>query len=219
MQLYLYHFFEVLSTLLAFYFYRSLREHRMGILMPFLVFISVAEYVAILQRNVLHTSTYAINYLILLVEWFFYNLLFLRMTRQRFFLQYLYLSIPVMSIGIVASYIFFPDFYPAFYYCIISAGFFLSVAALGYMYFRFLDDDKTDLLSDPVIWIAVGVVFFFSGVSIVFSMYQLIQIRKINLWGEPIYTLVPRILSIFLYSCISIAIIKCRKTIPSSPAS
>jgi hypothetical protein len=75
------------------------------------------------------------------------------------------------------------------------------------------------LTHDPVIWVAVGVVVFFSGVSIVFSLYQFIQIRQIKLWGEPIYTLVPRLLSIILYSCLSIAIITCRKTIPSSSVS
>jgi hypothetical protein len=219
MQLYLYHFFELLSTLLALFFYRNLRERRMGILLPFLMFISVAEYLAILQRNIFYTSTYAINYLILLVEWLFYNLLFLRFTRQKLYLKYLHLSVPLMSVCIAASYFFYPVFYPAFYYCIISAGFLLSVAALGYMYSLFLDDQKQDLMDDPVGWVAVGVVFFFSGVSIVFSLYQLIQVRKVYLWGEPIYTLVPRMLSIFLYSCISIAIIKCRKIIPSSSVS
>ncbi|MFN9803057.1 MAG: hypothetical protein ACK54Y_04455 [Bacteroidota bacterium] len=90
---------------------------------------------------------------------------------------------------------------------------------MGYLFTRFTEDEVTDLTQDPVGWVAVGVVVFFSGVSIVFSLYEFIQLKRITLWGEPIYTLVPRLLSLFLYSCISIAIITCRRIIPSLSAS
>lgn len=219
MQVYLYHFIEIFCALLAILFYRNLRAKKMGLLLPFLLFITLAEYLAILQRNVFHTSTYGTNYLIMLVEWLFYNFLFLRFTTQPLLRQFIRISLPLLSIGILVGYFFFPGYYPAFYYCIMLVGFFLSFTSLGYMYSRFLRDEANDLTDDPVIWVAVGVVVFFSGVSIVFSLYQFIQMRQIKLWGEPIYALVPRLLSLFLYSCLSIAIITCRKTIPSSSVS
>jgi hypothetical protein len=219
MQVYLYHFIELLCTLLAIFFFRHLRAQRMALLLPFLIFITLAEYIAILLRNVFHTSTYGINYLIMLVEWLFYNFLFLRFSPQPLLRQFIRVCLPLMTTCILVGYFFFPGYYPAFYYCIILVGFFLSFNSLGYMYSRFLQDEMNDLTHDPVIWVAVGVVVFFSGVSIVFSLYQFIQIRQIKLWGEPIYTLVPRLLSIILYSCLSIAIITCRKTIPSSSVS
>ncbi|MFN5361266.1 MAG: hypothetical protein ACK46Z_09110 [Bacteroidota bacterium] len=219
MQLYLYHFVELLCATLAIGSFRFLRAHRLVLLLPFLLFITLAEYIAILQHTIYHTSTYGTNYLIMLVEWIFYNYLFLRFTRLKTFRQYIRWSLPIGAACIVGGYYFFPGQYSVFFYCIILAGFFLSVAALGYLFTRFTEDEVTDLTQDPVGWVAVGVVVFFSGVSIVFSLYEFIQLKRITLWGEPIYTLVPRLLSLFLYSCISIAIITCRRIIPSLSAS
>lgn len=217
--IYLYHFIELLCTALAILNYRHLARHRIGWLLPFLFFITGAEYVAILQRNVYHTSTYGTNYLIMVVEWLFYNFLFHRFAQHTAYTRYLRVGVPLVVGCIAIGYFFFPNQYQVFFYCIILVGFFLSVSALFYMYLRFVGDERTDLTEDPVGWVAVGVVVFFSGVSIVFSLYEFIRSRQINLWGEPIYTLVPRLLSIFLYSCISIAIITCRKNTPSLSAS
>jgi len=216
---YLYHFIELLCMALAILYHRHLLRHKMGLLLPFLIFIVLAEYVAILQRNVYHTSTYGTNYLIMLVEWLLYNFLFDRFAQHAAYKKYLRVCVPLVTACIAICYFFFPSQYQVFFYCIILVGFFLSVSALFYMYVRFVGDEMTDLTKDPVGWVAVGVVVFFSGVSIVFSLYEFIRMRQVNLWGEPIYTLVPRLLSIFLYSCISIAIITCRKTTPSLSAS
>lgn len=217
--IYLYHFIELLCTALAIVNHRHLMRRKLGLLLPFLLFITMAEYVAILQRNVYHTSTYGTNYLIMLVEWLLYNFLFHRFTQHAGYKKYLRLCVPLVVVCIAVGYFLFPNQYQVFFYCIILVGFFLSVSALFYMYVRFVEDEKTDLMEDPVGWVALGVVVFFSGVSIVFSLYEFIRLRQVNLWGEPIYTLVPRLLSIFLYSCISIAIIQCRKTTPSLSAS
>jgi len=122
---YLYHFIELLCMALAILFYRHLLRHKMGLLLPFLVFIVLAEYVAILQRNVYHTSTYGTNYLIMLVEWLFYNFLFYRFAQHTAYKKYLRVCVPLIVACIGVGSIFFPNQYQVFFYCIMLVGFFL----------------------------------------------------------------------------------------------
>ena len=83
--------------------------------------------------------------------------------------------------------------------------------ALMFILEQFEENKKNDLKSDPIFWVAFGVALFFSGVSIVFSNYDYIKQHNLTLFGERLYHFVPRLLSVFLYTCISISLIICRK--------
>jgi hypothetical protein len=94
---------------------------------------------------------------------------------------------------------------------LIISGFFLALVSLLYLYERVNSDDDQDLVKQPGIWVALGVSIFFSGSSIVFSLHDLISKGNLKLFGFKLYWIVPQILSVFLYACISVSIILHRK--------
>jgi hypothetical protein len=219
MHLYLYIALELICTGLAIRYYAALRYFKLAGLLPFLLLISLAEMLAIWQKEVLQVSTYGTNYGVALVELFFYSFLFMRFTSHRFLKRMIRWLLPVLLFILLVGYWFYTTRYLAFFYSLIIEGFFLTACALGYLYFQFEEDRVEHPSLDPVGWIAIGVMIFFSGISIVFSLYEFIRSQQIVIGGEQIYNLIPRILSIVLYSCISMAIITCKTNFTSSSAS
>ncbi|NDA62925.1 MAG: hypothetical protein EBX50_12915 [Chitinophagia bacterium] len=219
MHLYFYNIVELICAGLAIGFFANLRNQGLVGLAPFLLFISGAEVLAVWQKDIARVSTYGTNYAIAIAELFFYGYLFMHATREIYMKRIIQIGIPVIFIATLIACFFFPQRYLAFYYCIIMEGFFLTVCALGYLYFQFDEDQLENPAYDPVGWIAIGVIIFFSGICIVFSLYEFIRMQQLIIFGEQIYILIPRMLSILLYSCISMAIITCKKNTTSSSAS
>ncbi|MBU3744910.1 MAG: hypothetical protein FGM61_10285 [Sediminibacterium sp.] len=219
MHLYLYNIVELVCAGLAIAFFGYLRNQGLGGLLPFLVFISSAEILAVWQKEIARVSTYGTNYAISIAELFFYGYLFLSATREVYMKRLIQAGIPIILIATFIACFLFPQRYLAFYYCIILEGFFLTICALGYLYFQFDEDQIENPAYDPIGWIAIGVIIFFSGICIVFSLYEFIRMQQLIIFGEQIYILIPRMLSILLYSCISMAIITCKINTTSSSAS
>ncbi len=61
------------------------------------------------------------------------------------------------------------------------------------------------------VWIAAGVLIFYAGTSLVFSLLEYIRENSLTLGGEPLYRIIPRYLSAILYTCIGIALIIWKK--------
>ncbi|MBU0696951.1 MAG: hypothetical protein KKE39_10580 [Bacteroidetes bacterium] len=61
------------------------------------------------------------------------------------------------------------------------------------------------------LWFASGILIFYSGISIVFSLVNYIREHHLNIAGMALYNFVPRCLSSILYACISIALLKWKK--------
>lgn len=219
MHLYLYNIVEIICAALSIIYFGYLRNQGLGRLVPFLVFISVAEMLAIWQMEIARVSTYGTNYAIAIAELFFYGYLFMHATRQVYMKRIIRIGIPIIFFATLIACFLFPQRYLAFYYCILAEGFFLTVCALGYLYFQFDEDQIENPAYDPIGWIAIGVIIFFSGICIVFSLYEFIRMQQLIIFGAQIYILIPRMLSIVLYSCISMAIITCKINTTSSSAS
>ena len=75
MHIYLYIALELICTGLAIRNYAALRYFKLAGLLPFLLLITLAEMLAIWQKEVLQVSTYGTNYGVALVELFFYSFL------------------------------------------------------------------------------------------------------------------------------------------------
>lgn len=219
MHLYLYNIVELSCAALAIVFFVHIRNQGLGLLVPFLLFISGAEILAVWQKEIAKVSTYGTNYAIAIAELFFYGYLFMNNTRQVYMKRIIQIGIPIIFLVTLIACFGFPQRYLAFYYCILLEGFFLTVCALGYLYFQFDDDQIENPAYDPIGWIAIGVIIFFSGICIVFSLYDFIRMQQLIIFGEQIYILIPRMLSVLLYSCISMAIITCKINTTSSSAS
>lgn len=203
--------FELLSFFVAIFYYRYLKGTFMKWFLPFLGFIWVGEFFAYYQNIILKVQAISINYLIGIVESVFYGYIFYNLSQRVILKKAILLFIPVSVLGYFLTYLFGRQFFHHFISNIIISGFFIAAIALAYLYEKFADDDETLLVSEPGFWIAVGVSLFYSGISISFSLYNFIIKHDLSLFGLKLYKLVPRVLSVILYLCISISLILCKK--------
>ncbi|WP_315821377.1 hypothetical protein [Paraflavitalea speifideaquila] len=65
------------------------------------------------------------------------------------------------------------------------------------------------LLRVPGFWMAAGLLIFYTGISLLASVYDLLEKSSINIGGSSIQNFITQVLSLFLYTCITIAIIQC----------
>lgn len=204
---------ELLSLLVAIFYYRYLRGTFMKWVLPFLAFIFFGERYATYQWYVLKVPTININYLIACIESIFYGYVFYSLSRRVLIKKAILYFVLISEIGYIISFIFFRKNYAYFFGNIIASGFFIAVIALAYLYMKFVEeeDDEVLLVSEPGFWIAFGVSLFYSGVSISFSLYEYMKRNVLVLFGEKLINLIPQILSVILYLSISIAIILCKQ--------
>ncbi len=211
MQFLIHNITELIALVIAIVYYHYLKGSFMKWVLPFLVFIFLAElfitekYFTLIKPNVI------VQYTIGIIESIFYGYLFYnysgRKILKKIILYFVILSVCMFLIGLS----FYTKDYSFFLPALIVIGFFLALFALTFIYTKFIDDDNTILINEPGFWIAFGVSLFFAGTSIVFSLYDLILKNNLDIFGVKLYNFIPRILSVVLYSSISIAIILCKK--------
>jgi len=61
------------------------------------------------------------------------------------------------------------------------------------------------------LWIASGILIFYTGICIVFSLFNYIRANNLTINDVALYNFVPRVLSIILYGCFIVAFILWRK--------
>ena len=206
-----YYIVEIISFLIAIWRYPIIKSTKMKWFPLFLAFIIVFEFIAFYQSFYLGKPTYGINYFIAIVEIFYYGNLFYVSIKNTLKRKFIRIMIITGIVVFLISSFNHPKEFRYFYFSFILSGFFISCMALMFILEQFEENKKNDLKSDPIFWVAFGVALFFSGVSIVFSNYDYIKQHNLTLFGERLYHFVPRLLSVFLYTCISISLIICRK--------
>ena len=206
-----YNIFELISVITAVIYYRSIKGSYMKWFLPFLSLIFFFEILAFYRWYISKQSTISINYLIGIIEAVFYSYIFYNISKGRNMKKIIFFFIPFSFFSYLFSYFFSHDKHSYFFYVTIFSGFFLAFFAIVYLYQLFLDDMKIIPLQIPGFWISLGVALFFSGVSIVFSLHEIVTTNDLTILGVRLYNFIPRVLSVILYSCISIAIILCKK--------
>lgn len=214
MQTNLYIISEFVALVTAIVYYKHIKQDFMKWFLPFLVFLILGEIVVTQlhypQRQAFNVS---VNYLISMGEMLFYSFIFYKLTRRSnqktLIVFFLMISIICLLAGVILYRRDYSFYFPAF----ILSGFFLSIVSLRYLYLQFIeaDDPSSVLLNKPGFWISVGVSLFFSGTSIVFALYNYILQNHLELFGLQLYRLIPRVLSVVLYLCLSISIVLCKK--------
>jgi hypothetical protein len=213
MRVHINYIIEFISLLIAIFYYPYISKSFMRWFLPFLAFIFIMELVAgSLSYYITPKWTNAsIYYLVSIIESIFYNFIFYKISHREGIRKIILLFSSISTIAFSFGFIFYTNDYNFYLPILIIFGFSLSTIALSYVYTSFTDDDKMVLITEPGFWIALGVSVFFSGTSIVFSLYNFIRINNLTVFGIKLYNFVPRILCIVLYSSISIAIILCKK--------
>ncbi|WP_443939649.1 hypothetical protein [Pedobacter sp. MW01-1-1] len=141
----------------------------------------------------------------------FYGFLFYRFAVAKEFRQTILILIG--SYAIVSIFYYSITSFYSFNHYIITIGGIIQVFFACLYFYQFLLDDSHSYhrhYSSGLI-IASGVLIFYSGIAICFSLYNYIRMNELLLFGVPLYNFIPRYLSIILYLLISLAIIVWKK--------
>jgi hypothetical protein len=200
---------ELQAFLIACYYYRYLRGSFMRWFVPFLAFIFFADAFLYVRLSIFHLEySVTINYLQQLAQTFFYGYLFSKMANKRVLTRLVFFMWVICMPGLMLSF-FLSQNSPTKNMLVIAivSNMFNAVISLGYLYLHIIKNDSIRLLHEPGWWLATGVSVFFSCVSIGYLLYDFILQNKLRLFGIYLYNLIPRFMSLILYSFISIGII------------
>ncbi len=212
MQYVFHNILELVSLVIVVYYYPSIRYSFMKFFLPFLLFIFIAEAITSLQviRDDVRSNV-GLQYLISIVETIFYGYIFYNLSHRNGLKKIILIQSISFFLIYLSLFFFFGSKVSIFTFCLTLYGFSLSIIAIGHIYNKFIDEEYIDIVKDPGFWIAFGVSIFFSGISIALILHEFILKNNLNLFGIKLYNFIPRVLSIILYSSISIAIILCKK--------
>jgi hypothetical protein len=71
-------------------------------------------------------------------------------------------------------------------------------------------NNHLSLLKVPGFWIATGLLIFYAGISLYTAIYEFLARSQISIWGTNIQNLIPQVLSLILYTTVTVGFIKCR---------
>ncbi len=205
---------EFLSLLVAIIYYPYLKPGFMKWFLPFLAFIFLAELMVAYQTSLdANTPNVILYYFVSIVEYIFYNYIFYHLLSDQRVKRWILVLVVGMTFNFFFGLLFAENKQSYLLLSLVFSGFLLSVIAQVYIYMKFVADDETStlLIYEPGFWIAFGVTLFFSGTCIVFSLHDFIMRNELVIFGTKLYHFVPRVLSIFLYSGISVSLILCKK--------
>jgi hypothetical protein len=202
MLIYIHHFFELAACITAAYLYKYLRKSFMKWFLPFLILVGVGEIIA----HVYWLSFY-VNYIIGIAEAVFYGFIFYNLIEGRRSRLVIIFLMTLVIIIYCITYAFFDTRYYLTYFFknLIFFGFLISIISLIYLYQSFRAEDK--MTGNSGFWIALGVIIFFAGTSMVFSLYTFIIKNNLNLFGERLYKIIPRFLSVLLYGSFIVSMV------------
>lgn len=195
--------FEFLSLAIALISYSRLKNTFMVYFIPFLVILISSEIIA------WHSSNTVILYAILNpLTHCFYAFIFcnyiISIKQKRIFI---YVA-AIYCMLCVTGHFFDDSQYSLFYYLIASGGL-MQVYFSCTFFYQYLTSDDITLMKkwDSGLWIASGLLIFYSAVTICFSLHGYIKENELKIFGLYLYHIIPRVLSPILYSCLCISFI------------
>lgn len=210
------YYFEFLSLLISIIYVGKLRKSFLIAFMPYLLVVLCVEITAKYLYVTFGYNTVVIYNLMNLFCHLFYAFLFYRFAFSRSYRQVIVIlisSYTLLSLGyyLVNSFDYFNNY-------IIAIGGIIQVFFACLHFYEYLQDDRhvSQRHYSAGLIIASGVLIFYSGIAICFSLYNYILVNNLRLFNVPLYNLIPRYLSVLLYPMISLAIIIWKKPVKTS---
>jgi hypothetical protein len=200
--------FECLSFVIASLSYSRLKKSFMVYFIPFLGFLLLSETLAMSSTN-----TVLLYSIVNPVTHCFYVFIFCSfLLDQRRKIQF----VSILASYCVACFIgYFADNseHILFYYLVAFGGL-MEVYFSCTVFYRFISsDDITPARNwNSGLWIASGVLIFYSAVSLCFSLHGYIVQNELKLFGLYLFHIIPRILSPILYACLSMSFVLWKKS-------
>jgi hypothetical protein len=192
--------------------WKSIRASFMVWFIPFLLLTLITELGGVFYKYVLDRNNAWLYNVYLLLQVAFFSVLYyhyIRIPAQR----KLILATSLIFIVAATGFYVFTGSWNSFNVIIFVTGGFMvtSFAVLFLLYYFSLDKTEEEAALLPLIFITTGVVIYFSVVSITITLYKYLQFYNSEWAGVKLYNLIPRILSIIMYSLFTYAFYLCSK--------
>ncbi len=214
MKLGLHHYTEFVALIIALFSYQKFKGTYMVWFIPFLALTFLTEFI----NNILFTSygihtAWSYNFSGI-IQVSFYTYIFINLAETKKHKQLLLVS-HLMYTGFFCIYLTVTQHWRAFSQDAALFGFIEMVLfSCGFFYQCLREDyDIANQKYKTGLWITAGVLIFYSGVSICFSLYDYIVKYDLRLNGRRLYGIIPQYLCIILYGCLSISFILWKKPV------
>ena len=211
---YLYLACLLFSALMAFLNRRHLKSRQLIIFIPYLFYLFIQEFtLLVVIKNFYPVKSTGIIYNIykpisaLCFTVFFYRIPFNASLRKLILaLITIYLLVTFFTFGFIQPVTIYNS------YLSLAGGLVIASCALFFLFNYFnLDNPELEKHWRPVIWICIGILLFYPVVNISFSFYHDLISAQAKILGAKLYQTIPRVMSIFMYSCFSYAFYLCKK--------
>lgn len=210
MRLPLYIYFIFFSLAVALFCYRRLKPGYLVWFIPFLVFTLLTELTCAYYKYILDRSNGWLYNVYLVVQVIFFAGFFYYYIPERTY-RMLVVSLLLLFAGFVAAEYGWISSISAFSPAVfISGGLITCLFGVFFLFYYFsLNNPAMEKALVPVLWITAGIILYFCVLSITISLYHYLLIHDTELFGQKLYNLIPRILSILLYSSFAYAFFLC----------
>ena len=208
----LYIYVIVISLVAAIAFRNKMRDIRLDLFIPYLAITLGAELVAVYYKYVLDLSNGYIYNLYVIFQTLFFVHLFSGAGLKRSYKLLIRISGAIYLVICLIIYIVFRSVLEFNRFIFIGSGLLVAIYGLMYLFHYFnMDDTAEENRQKPLLIVTSGIIFYFAVVSITIVLYPYLLVMRTEVWGEKIYNVIPRILSLILYSAFAYAFILCRK--------
>ncbi len=205
------HYFEFLSLLVSFLAIGKLKNSFLISFVPYLFIVLVVEILAKYVYITHHYNTAWMYNLMNLFSNLFYGFIFYSFAKGKRHKK----TVAIITLVYVASSIVYISFttFLKFNNDVAAAGGIIQVLFSCLYYYFYLQDDSylKERHYASGLLIASGVLIFYVGIAICFSLFNYIKLHELKLFDTFLYNLIPRYLSIILYILISIALVIWKK--------
>jgi hypothetical protein len=205
---YIYQISMFQSFFVALFCYNYIKGSYMKWFLPFLGLMSILNLTAFMTDDLVYL--FNMNYIQGISASVFYGYIFYHISVSQLLKRVIVVFISINIAGYLVAYFFLDlnyKFLNYFLYNLMIFGFGISAIALLCLYLIADRIEKTMILWEPDFWIAFGTALFYSGVSITFSLYDVIIRHNLIFLGLRLYNSIPQVLCLPLYLSISISII------------
>jgi hypothetical protein len=201
--------FELLAFLIALINLKKNKGSFIQWMAPYLFFVLLTEVLAVYTYYELKIVNAFIYYPYLIINIIFYSYLFNQLLNNKRNAKIVStIAVTVITIAYLIVFFFIANRIELLYKLKITTGIYLTVFACYYLYTEFANDNLEEfLIKKSGFWIATGVLLFHSGYSIVITLHPFTSKNKIFIFGLPIHNFFAQVLSVFLYTCLAIAMI------------
>ena len=201
------------SAIIAYGWRKHLSSRKLIIFVPYLVYVFIQEFTLITLTNSgkLYNTYPVYNIYTPLSAVFFYFFFFLipyniKSRKIIFPMLIIYLIITLITLC------FFTSMYNPNSYLNSIRALIITLCGLFTLYNYFnLDNPEQEKHWLPATWICIGITVFYPVVNISNAFRDTLYKHEAKIFGEQLYAFVPKVMSIFMYSCFIYAFYLCKK--------